>query len=282
MDYEFTVTIDKTNCRIRAFRSHSIPGEVVQDRPHKHFSMEFHGIFAGSEIVTLPLENREIQLMPGQILMLPSGVYHGVTTRGEEVERFCFSFKAECDGKERSQILELFQNLREPVVFDNPAAMAMMERCRGTNAPKNHFLTEAHEGMMLLSVVLEMFSSLPNSDVLTGLRNPKAQQQKWIIEEYIERHFADDSGIEGLAQSLYLSQRQTRFLVKQFMGEEFKQIIIRRRMELAEIFLRDETKSLEEIAQQVGYRSYSGFQLAFKRQLGVTPRERRKELLGKE
>jgi len=279
MDFAISIAIDNTNCHIRSFRNHTIPHEVVQDRPHKHYFMEFHGIFDGSEIVTLPLENREIRLLPGQILMLPSGVYHGVTTRGGEVERLCFNFKAECEGKERSRILELFQNLREAVVFDDHTAAVMLDRCRQLRHQQSGSITDIQQGVILLGVILELFSSLPDPQMLTGLENPRAQRQKWIIEDYIERHFTDNSGIDGLAQSLFLSERQTRFLVKQFMGEDFKQIIIRRRMELAEIFLRDETKSLEDIAQQVGYRSYSGFNLAFKRQFGVTPRERRKELL---
>lgn len=217
--------------------------------------------------------------MPGQILLLPSDVYHGVTTRGGEVERLCFSFKAECKEKESSQILEHFQNTREVVVFENHTAMEMLERCRSLRQQYNSSLTEVQQGILLLSIVLELFGSLPNQHILTQLQNPKAQQQKWIIEEYIERHFTDNEGLEGLAQNLYLSQRQTRSLVRQFLGDDFKRIIIRRRMELAEIYLRDPSKSLEEIARQVGYTSYSGFNLAFKRHFGITPREHRKRLM---
>ena len=88
--------------------------------------------------------------------------------------------------------------------------------------------------------------------------------------------------MEGLAKTLFLSERQTRKLVKKFMGEDYKNIIIRRRMELAEIYLANPDKSLEEIAWQVGYSSYSGFQLCFKRYFGVTPSERRRELLESE
>lgn len=278
MDYEFSVALGNTNCYIHTFTNHTIPHELVNDRPHKHYSMEFHGVFSGSEIVLLPLENREIRLMPGQILLLPSDVYHGVTTRGGEVERLCFSFKAECKEKESSQILEHFQNTREVVVFENHTAMEMLERCRSLRQQYNSSLTEVQQGILLLNIVLELFGSLPSNQTSPRTPNPKAQQ-KWIIEEYIERHFADSYGINGLAQNLYLSQRQTRSLVRQFLGDDYKKIIIRRRMELAEIYLRDSSKSLEEIARQVGYTSYSGFNLAFKRYFGITPREHRKRLM---
>ena len=55
-------------------------------------------------------------------------------------------------------------------------------------------------------------------------------------------------------------------------------MIIRRRMELAEIYLQDPDKSLEQIAYEVGYRSYSGFELCFKRFFGTTPQKMRNKL----
>ena len=127
------------------------------------------------------------------------------------------------------------------------------------------------QGTILLSVVLTLLSGMDNSHIKTPASKQKALDQKWIIEEYIEQHFADDLGIAGLAKELFLSQRQTATLVKHFLGEDYKRIIIRRRMELAQILLQRKELSLEEVAWQTGYRSYSGFQLCFKKHFGVTP-----------
>ena len=278
MEYEFSASLGNTTCHIRSFKNHTVPKELVNDRPHKHYFIEFHGVFAGSEIVILPTENREIRLTPGQILLLPSGVYHGVVTRDEVVERLCFNFHAECEKGATSQILEFFQNIREVVVFENHTAMEMLERCRRLRQEQNSSLTEVHQGMLLLSIVLELFGSLPSQHITPRIQSSKAQQQKWLIEEYIERHFADNGGLGDLARNLYLSERQTRSLVRQFLGDDFKKIILRRRMELAEIYLHDPQKPMEEISRQVGYTSYSGFNLAFKRHFGITPREYRKTI----
>jgi AraC-like DNA-binding protein len=119
--------------------------------------------------------------------------------------------------------------------------------------------------------------NLSAAQVLPVRREGHAIRQKWIIEEYIERHFTEDVGLEDLANELFLSQRQTRKLVRQFLGEDYKSVIIRRRMELAEIYLRDPERNLEDIAWQVGYRSYSGFQLCFKKYFGITPSQFRQK-----
>ena len=53
-------------------------------------------------------------------------------------------------------------------------------------------------------------------------------------------------------------------------------------MELAEIYLANPKLQLDEIAYKVGYRSYSGFVLCFKRYFGVTPNEKRSEIFKKQ
>lgn len=277
MFFEFSTILDGTNCHIRSTINRLIPYEIVGDRPHKHYFMEFHWISAGNEEVYLPQENRYIHLQPGQILLIPGDVYHGIATKNGTVERLCFNFSAEPGEKENSPILELFRSIDKVQVFEDAEANAMVLRCSRMDV--DSALGEMRQGMLLLNVVLQLLSRTESARALTAHRENRNKKQKWVIEEYIERHYADSDGIEGLAQALYLSQRQTRKLVRQFMGEDYKSIIIRRRMELAEIYLQDPEKSLEEIAWQVGYRSYSGFQLCFKRFFGITPSEYRRQMI---
>jgi len=128
-------------------------------------------------------------------------------------------------------------------------------------------------------MALNLMSSVRGVTTQPATEDPLALRQKWAIEDYINQHFTDNSGIEGLAKALYLSQRQTSTLVKRFFGEDYKAIIIRRRMELAEIYLQNPDKPLEQIAYEVGYRSYSGFELCFKRFFGTTPQKMRNKLI---
>jgi len=89
------------------------------------------------------------------------------------------------------------------------------------------------------------------------------------------QHFRDPEGLAGLAAQLYLSERQTRNLVKKYYGQDYKTLIIKQRMEFADMLLEDETRSLEEIAEEVGYRSYSGFYQAYTKYFGISPSEKR-------
>lgn len=278
MEFEFTATVESTPCHIRVYRNHPLVSETVNDRPHKHYFMEFHCVFAGEETIYLPREERSIRLLPGQILLLPVESYHGVQTpEGATVERLCFNFIA--DGGD-STLARLYRQIQNVMLFEDPAANELVRQCRNLRLQNQGPLADQRQGLLLLNAVLQLMSNLSQDEAAAQPRVSRSVRQRWIIQQYIEQHFNDNSGLEGLAEELYLSQRQTRKLVRQFMGEDYKCIIIRRRMELAEIYLRDPNKTLEEIAWQVGYRSYSGFQLCFKKYFGIAPSERREQLLG--
>ncbi len=276
MEYAFTANIEGVDCHIRAFRDMMVPDEQVQQRPHKHFFMEFHCIFDGQEQVVLPLQKKEYTLRPGQILMIPRETYHAVYTGDGFVKRLCFSFSAEAKGSEKGLIMDFFRILNETLIFENKNAMDMIAHYQSLD--RSSPLFEQLQGTLLLGVVLELFSNIPGKQAENRHAGNRMLRQKWIIEDYIATAFAEQDGLAGLANRLFLSQRQTRHLVRQYLGEDYKTLIVRRRMELADIFLEDPEKRLEDIAREVGYSSYSGFNLAFKQYFGVTPRERRNAL----
>ena len=224
----------------------------------------------------LPLQKKEYTLRPGQILMIPRETYHGVYTRDGHVKRLCFNFSVEADGAVDSPVMEYFHTINQTQIFENKNAMDMIAHYQSLEHTNPLF--EQLQGSLLMGVVLELFSSMPGKQSYIRHSGNRVLRQKWIIEDYIATAFADQEGLEGLANRLFLSQRQTRHLVRQFLGEDYKTLIIRRRMELADIFLEDMNKSLEDIAREVGYSSYSGFNLAFKRYFGITPKDRRQAL----
>lgn len=279
MKFKFTAVLDNTNCYIRAYENRSIVATRIVDRPHKHYFMEFHWVYAGEETVVCQDPQREYLLRPGQILMIPQEIYHNVITKNGTVERICFNFSAEAAEPGKSAILELYKSADKPMVFEDPVAAGFLEQCRQLLQRPESPLMENRQGVLLLNAALQLFSRLPSARIIAPGSASNAQRQRWIIEEYVESNFTQTEGMAGLAEALHLSEKQSRKLVRKFLGEDFKTVIVRRRMELAAIYLAQPEKSLEEIAWQVGYRSYSGFQLCFKRYYGVTPSEKRRELL---
>jgi len=278
MDYSFSAVIDDNTFRIELKPNIIQKEAIINEMPHKHFFMEFHYLFSGSERILLPLENKTVFLEEGQMALIPSHLYHGTESDpGETVERICFHFYAETEPGKQDPLIRLLRSPNEVLVASAREIGQTLLRCRELLEKERGPFTETQEGLFLLDAVLAFFRLHFQGKSTSVPKTKEIKQKKWIIEEYLENSFAKNEGLEGLSQMLYLTPRQTRKLVRRFFGEDFKTLLIRRRMETAALLLKQNKKTLEEIAAKVGYTSYSGFHLAFVRFFGCTPGEYRKK-----
>ena len=55
------------------------------------------------------------------------------------------------------------------------------------------------------------------------------------------------------------------------MGDDFKSLIIKQRIDLANVLMENSELPLEEIAERVGYNSYSSFYTAYVKHMGFSP-----------
>ena len=272
MQFVFSASIGTEKFDIRSYTSGLFSEESMDARPYKHFFTEFHYVFQGSEVITFPHHDKKLELSAGQICIIRREIYHGVVT-SPGIKRFCFNITG-----------DLFPEVAVAKVIDSAFIRQIM----------NHYLkvepTGDRLGVMLLDVIFELLDIVKRTGrekQQKDLRKSKENRDKekrvrqepsWIIEEYLLQHFRDPEGLAGLAAQLYLSERQTRNLVKKYYGQEYKTLIIKQRMEFADMLLSDTTRSLEEIAEEVGYRSYSGFYQAYTKYFGISPSDRRQKI----
>ena len=278
MPYEFTAAIEGANLNISVTPNQIQHSTLIDERPHKHSFVEFHYIFGGNETLYFPREDKRVSLTGGMIAMIPRGLYHCAETEEESfVSRLCFNFSMDPEKLSGNPIYSVFQSAGQALILRDNAVSAAMERWRSILEDEKDPMAQTREGVILLDVVLDIFRRVSEGKSVPLRQNQTKQRQKWLIEEHIFTRYHAPEGLEGLAQKLYLSPRQTRKLVKSFYGEDYKTLIIRQRMEMAQIFLESRKWSLEEVAEKVGYRSYSGFHLAFVRQFGITPGQYREQ-----
>ena len=272
MPYEFTAAIEGANLNISVTPNQIQHSTLIDERPHKHTFVEFHYIFGGKETLYFPKEDNRVTLTGGMIAMIPRGLYHcAETEEASFVSRLCFNFSMDPEKLSGNPIYSVFQSAAQPLILRDHAVSAAMERWRSILEDEKDPMAQTRQGVILLDVILDIFRRLAEGKSVPLRQDQTKQRQKWLIEEYIFTRYHDPEGLEGLAKKLFLSLRQTRKLVKSFYGEDYKTLIIRQRMEMAQIFLASQKWSLEEVAEKVGYRSYSGFHLAFVRQFGITP-----------
>lgn len=89
--------------------------------------------------------------------------------------------------------------------------------------------------------------------------------------DYIHDNLEEDLSVATLAAVAHLSSSQFAHLFKASTGLSPHQYVIAQRVERARRFIRDESRSLAQVAATVGLASQSQLTRHFKRLVGVTP-----------
>lgn len=99
----------------------------------------------------------------------------------------------------------------------------------------------------------------------------------FMIEEYFNEYYMENLSLKNLSEKLCLGEKQTDRLIRKVFGEGFSNHLSAVRITIAKKLLRGTKKEIGEIAAEVGYQSYTGFYLAFKKKTGKTPMQYRTE-----
>lgn len=98
-----------------------------------------------------------------------------------------------------------------------------------------------------------------------------------IVNE-IQNRYTENITLTELAETYGISIGHLSNLVKQELKLPFSEYIAAKRIQKAKELLADETLSIEQIAEQTGYRDYFYFTKVFKKAVGVSPSKYRKSL----
>lgn len=113
------------------------------------------------------------------------------------------------------------------------------------------------QGTLKLTALLQLLCTLFISDGKE--RAVPIQDPSLIVEEFFSRRYNQQVTIADLARELMLSEKQTQRLVQEHTGRTFRKELTARREEVARQLLQTGNYTLAQVAEYVGFRSYSGF-----------------------
>lgn len=124
---------------------------------------------------------------------------------------------------------------------------------------------------LLASEVLQLFAELLelNEYSYFGI-NSRVME----LLDHVEQHYATTS-LADIAQTFNYSESYLSKLIKKHTGQQLSKIITGKKMEKAGLILQNTDHSVNDIANEVGYQSYSHFHKVFKKWYGQTPNEYR-------
>ncbi|MBP5554593.1 MAG: response regulator [Lachnospiraceae bacterium] len=94
----------------------------------------------------------------------------------------------------------------------------------------------------------------------------------------IREHYMEDISLTSLAAKYNVSMARLSEMIKEHLSLNFSDYISSLRIQRAKELLRDESLSIQEIAEIVGYNDYFYFTKVFKKVEGISPSKYRKEI----
>lgn len=252
---------------------------VIATQPHDHPVYELQASLSGSFTVEVP-EGESVCVRENTLALIPPEIYHSIYADAP-AQRFTLRFSFLRSKEDGEDLYGCFRSVYGLTALEDAAELtSLLRRIReeclhpGAASPS---LCKVYLSEFFLLLYRRLFAAKAaagaKSPSLSESDDSNARYNK--IEIFISRHIGEPLREEHLAESLGLSVRQTTRLMQSIFGMSFKQKLLQMRLYHAKGLLATTQLPLQTIAAEVGYTSFSGFHLAFKRAFSVTPAEYR-------
>ncbi len=264
----------------------SMRGAQSAPEMHRHPNFEVHYISKGD--FKLETSSYKKTVNQGTLILIPPKIYHSFTGISEGYERMSFEIrfiKRKNGAKLYENYKSLFERVTTPFIYNN--------------APRELDIAAEHMGIVkseedisglraVLNLVFIKICELlrERSDDIIEIPSASAQADPTdtdvafiLASRYIKHNASRHITLSDIAKEVNLSERQVQRMLTIHLGEGFRVILSKTRIEDAkELLSNHPTISLEETAIKCGFSNYVSFWKQFKNIVGITPDEYKKQI----
>ena len=248
---------------------------------HSHEYYEFYFFLEGE--VSMEIEGSDYLVEPGDMIVIPPGVMHRALILNDEkpYRRFvfwitegCYRDLIEMDGN-LSFIFDHIQDSGQYTYSFNKSDAGELRGKLFTLIDEMHsdrWGKEAGIRLYLEDLLLHINRKVYDNTHTRTL----SEDMSWymVLTDYIREHLNEDLSLERISGDLYISKYYISHLFQQTTGMALHQYIIRKRLEVCCTAILSGDKPTD-IYSEYGFRDYSSFYRAFKKEYGASPAEYR-------
>ncbi len=233
-------------------------------RKHCHTHFEIYYITKGN--CCYFIENKVYHLMPGDIILIPSGVMHNTQYQNTVYSRMLISCSEHYIPKiVKTHLDSLLHLYRNPNIAKEISEI--FKKIEAEHASKDDLSDD-----MFQSYTCILFSLL--------IRNPnlcEPQEDRHYIEsalDYLQNNFTSEITLPDMSKRYFVSPEHFSRVFKQKTGFNFSEYLNILRLQKAEQMLKQlNTASMTEIATACGFNDSNYFSLKFKKYFGISPKK---------
>ncbi len=250
---------------------------------HAHPYFELHIIKNGTR--EMLFEESSIKLNSNDSLLVSPNTYHCYKEQSEPVEMASISFyisrnKQPAFPDYYSRFESHLNETHGFSLFKNkPNIIDYFSRLSGyseLNTPLFPYFYNILLKLIFAEIVLYICNDIeiqPMNDHALSEHDLRIQ----TIQYYFIWHYDDNLTLKQLAKAIKLSEKQTGRIIKKYFGADFKTHLSNVRLKNSKKLLKETSMEIRDVAAAVGFQSYNGYYVAFKKAFGLTPMEYRKK-----
>ena len=272
---------------ISLFHSYHEPAKRTYSS-HRHTSFEIALFEKGRGIYNC--NNTELDFQPGDIFVFSTNEEHFISSIKEEMIVMNLHFEpqyvyAPIQLGQDNSFLKIFFDRSENFCNRLPRDHETTNKISGIFRELENELTSKNENyelmvkVKLLSMLVMMSRELGYANTGTHKRLAQSKYPAELISvmNYVNCNFDGDISLEKLARVGNMSPNYLCSVFKQVNGMTIWEYVLIRRIDEAKRLIRESDESILNIQLMCGFRTSSNFNKAFKRLVGMTPSEYKKQ-----
>ena len=129
-----------------------------------------------------------------------------------------------------------------------------------------------------IQVFPDIISTAQNLRKITHIKGKGEKNVIRVVKEYVTKNLTLNTSLENTAGYVNLSPAYLSRLFKQQTGETFSRFLLEKKIEAAQVLLKDPKNKIYEVSELAGYQSPKYFFKVFKAYTGMTPTEYRNHI----
>ena len=224
---------------------------------------------------------KQIKLKHGDIVIVPPGLSHHAIIHSHDVPYRRFVLWITVDylsglmqtSPDYGYLMQLVSTRNEYIFHNDKIAFNAIQTKVFhllEEIYSNRFAREAKISLCLNDLILHL------NRVVYEKHHERSDREEQKLSEtlidYIDRHLEDDLSLDYLASQFYVSKYHIAHIFKDNIGMPIHQYVLKKRLEACKDTIRNGAK-ISEAYLMFGFKDYSGFYKAFRKEYGISPKE---------
>ena len=273
-------TIGNTDFTITFYGKYGLTYDVWFSKYHTHPFVEMHIIHTGS--VRLKLQHQERIFTENNVCIIPARIFHAIEPLTNIIHKTSVYLEIKKNKKKTEDTYANFSNLFEsnsPAIYSYSPYLSDVIDSLNSSDMNNTILTCKVQNLFSL-VLTEIYEKITSSTPIDDTEEVTeyASNLLFKIENFLNNTVLKDVTEESLAKELNISTPQLRRLIRKHFRCTFRNLIWDYKTETAKDLIKKDELTMSEIADKLGYETYSGFYRSFKSKTGIAPEEYKKQI----